>query len=129
MPTARFVSNEDLIVVSADGKFDLAESEAALERLVADLERDPKRNVILDVRRTRCDFSLSEVYNLVDFLAAHGSRKDLYRRIAVLFSSPAHQGKASFFALCAENRGIEAKAFTAPQDVDSWLGGNASRLL
>ena len=116
-------------MVSADGKFSLAESEAALEELVADLDRAPNRNVVLDVRRARCDYSLSEVYNLVEFLAAHGSQKNLYRRIAVLISSRAHQGKASFFALCAENRGIEAKAFTALQDVDSWLESDVSGLL
>jgi hypothetical protein len=129
MPGSTLTSNRDLVAVGADGKLDLAASEAALESLVAELEREPGRAVVFDLRKARCDFSLSEVYGLVDFLAKQGTRKALYRRIAVLIALPAHQPKASFFSLCAENRGLEAKSFTSVEDVTAWLGSDVSGLL
>jgi len=126
---ARLISTKDLIVVSADGRLDLAASEAALEELLANLDREPGRAVVFDLRGADCALTLVEVYDLVNFLATHSSKKTLYRRIAILIASGAHQEKASFFALCAENRGFEARAFTAIVDLNNWLGGDASGLL
>ena len=125
---ARLDSTEDLIVVSADGRLDLAASEAAIEKLLADLEREPGRAVVFDLRSAECALKLSEVYGLVNFLATHGSKKTLYRKIAVI-ASGAHQEKANFFALCAENRGLETRAFSAIEDLSKWLGSDASGLL
>ncbi|MGH8629419.1 MAG: hypothetical protein ACREU7_01465 [Burkholderiales bacterium] len=129
MKAARLISTEDLIVVSADGRLDLPASEAALEALLTRLEREPGRAVILDLRSADCELTLGEVYGLVNFLANHSSKKTLYRRVAILITSGAHQGKAGFFALCAENRGLEARAFSTVEDVDKWLGSDASGLL
>lgn len=129
MGEARLISTEDLIVVSADGRLNLAASEAALEALLTRLESEPGRAVVLDLRGADCELTLGEVYGLVSYLANNSSKKTLYRRVAVLITSGAHQGKAGFFALCAENRGVEAKAFSAVEDVSQWLGADASRLL
>jgi len=129
MSAAKLISTRDLIVVSADGKLDLPATETALVQLIAELEREPGRSVVFDLRKAKCDFSLAEVYGLVNFLATHSSQKTLYRRIAVLISATIHQPKASFFTLCAENRGLEAKAFTALKDVCNWLGNDAAGLL
>jgi hypothetical protein len=128
MPAARLASNKDLIVVSADGTLDLAASEAAIEELLADLERDPQKAVIFDLRGAGCALSVGEVYGLADFLSKHSSKPALYRKIAVLIPSKAHQEKAEFFALCAENRGLESRAFSAIEDLGEWLGTDVSGL-
>ncbi len=127
MPT--LVSSDDLIVLTADGRIDLNASEAALEDLLTRLEGEPGRAVIFDLRGANCALTLGEVYELVNFLAVHSSKKTLYRKIAILIASEAHRAKASFFTLCAENRGLEVKAFNAVKDVSKWLGSDASELL
>jgi len=126
---ARLLSSKELIVLSPDGRLDLDASEAALEQLLLSLENDPAKAVVFDLRGADCTLSVVEIYGVVDFLSRYGSKRTLYGKIAVLLDAEASQRKAAFFALCARNRGFEAKAFNAVEDIGAWLGVDASDLL
>jgi len=126
---ARVLFSKDLVVVSPEGRLDLEASETAIERLIADLENDPGSAVIFDLRSAECELSVAEIYGLVEFLSRHGSRQTLYRKMAVLLAADAHQRKADFFALCARNRGLQARAFSTVTDINDWLGTDVSAVL
>jgi len=122
-------SSKELIVLGTDDRLDLEASEAAIGRLLSDLEQDSAKAIVFDLRAADCTLSVAEVYALVDFLSRHGSKRVLYGRLAVLLHAEASQRKAAFFALCAKNRGIEARAFNAIEEINDWLGLDASDLL
>jgi hypothetical protein len=125
---ARVVSSKDLVVISADGTVDLEASEAAIERLFEELEGDTKKSVIFDLRAASCKLSVAEVYGVVDFLAKHGSKRDLYGKVAIFLKGQAHRSKAEFFALTAQNRGLEARVFDGVEQLGEWLGADPSGL-
>jgi hypothetical protein len=123
------LSSRELVVLGADGRLNLEASEAAIERLLSDLEQDSAKAVVFDLRKADCTLSVAEIYGVVDFLSRYGSRRTLYGKIAVLLDAQASQRKAAFFALCAKNRGFEARAFNAIEEINEWLGLDASSLL
>jgi hypothetical protein len=123
------LSSRDLIVLGAQGRLDLEASEAAIEHFMADLEQDSAKAIVFDLRTADCTLSVAEIYSLVDFLSRYGSKRTLYSKIAVLLEAQASQRKAAFFALCARNRGFEARAFNAVEEINDWLGLDVSGLL
>jgi CII-binding regulator of phage lambda lysogenization HflD len=123
------LSSKELIVLGAGVRLDLEASEAAIEQLLADLEEDSAKAIVFDLRTADCTLSVAEIYSLVDFLSRYGSKRVLYGKIAVLLDAQASQRKATFFALCAKNRGFEARAFNTVEEINDWLGLDASGLL
>lgn len=125
----RMLSSKELIVLSADGRVDLEASEAAIETLLESLERDSAKAIVFDLRGADCTLTVAEIYGVVDFLSRYGSKRVLYGKIAVLLDAQVSQRKAAFFALCAKNRGFEARAFNAVEEISDWLEVDASDLL
>jgi DNA-binding transcriptional LysR family regulator len=77
-------------------------------------------HVLVDTRRVTAGLSATELWRLASLLAQF--RRSDGRRIAIL--CPAERFDHSvFFALCAENRGLNVRAFMGYEDAMEWLLG------
>ena len=74
--------------------------------------------VLVDVRRTTGALEPAELWRLAQKLATH--RRTFGHRTAVLCPMEKFDN-ARFFAMCAENRGINVHAFTSYEDAMEWL--------
>ena len=74
--------------------------------------------VLVDVRRTTGALEPAELWRLAQKLATH--RRTFGHRTAVLCPLEKFDN-ARFFAMCAENRGINVHAFTSYEDAMEWL--------
>ena len=75
-------------------------------------------HVLVDTRRVSAGLSATELWYLADKLAR--LRRDERRRIAILCPQERFD-HSRFFALCAENRGLNVAAFTSYEDAMEWL--------
>jgi hypothetical protein len=79
--------------------------------------------IILDTRKTESEMSVTDLWHLCAEL--NNLRKTFSRKTAVL--CPLEQfDNAEFFALCAENSGLQVRAFTSFQDAIEWLIANGT---
>lgn len=75
-------------------------------------------HVLVDVRRISGALEPAELWHLSQKLASH--RRTFGHRTAVLCPLEKFDN-ARFFAMCAENRGINVHAFTSYEDAMEWL--------
>lgn len=114
-----------LMVVTANGTIDLENSKAAMKRLAADPDFDWSSEVLLDCRGIECELSTFDVFVLAISMAFPHPALPTYQRVALLVDkqSPGHFAfdHARFLQLCAENRGVNIRAFENYQSADAWL--------
>ena len=60
---------KDLIVMTSSGTIDLAASQSALKSLAADPEFDRHYEILLDLRNSGCELSVTDVYEIAKYLA------------------------------------------------------------
>jgi hypothetical protein len=114
-----------LIAMDAHGTLDLAASIAALKLLAAAPGFEDSSEVLLDLRDVECEMSTTNIFELAEFMALASTGLAAGRRIAVLVG--AHRrghlafNKAQFLELCADNRGLNVRAFEDPERADEWL--------
>jgi hypothetical protein len=114
-----------LIVMTAHGTVDLSASKAALKSLVADPGFDASPEVLIDLRDTDCDISVTDVFELVKHMALSIPALSQNHRIAVLVKrhAPANLvfNYAQFLELCADNRGLNIRAYGDYNHAIDWL--------
>lgn len=99
----RIINARDFVAAKPDGLLDLEESEKILREAASTL-------------------SATDLWYLADRLVRYP--KTFAGRTAILCPSERFD-HASFFALCAENKGIDMQAFTSYEEAMVWL--NAGR--
>jgi hypothetical protein len=80
-------------------------------------------DVLVDTRGTESALSATETWEVAAALASAvhaGEPRGFSAKIAVLCPAD-HLGNAKFFELCALNRGLNVRAFTAFEEVFDWL--------
>jgi hypothetical protein len=111
MPTnIRIIHAQDFLRATPEGRLDLEESKQLLIDLAAASAAWGDHDIILDTRQARSGLSAFDLWYLARELAIH--RKDLGGKKAVLCPLERFD-RAEFFALCAQDRGLQVQAFTS----------------
>ncbi len=117
-----------LIVLDADGTMDLAASKAALQLLVTNPGFESSREVLLDLRGVECELSTADIFDVAVFMSHTIAAHHVSPRIAVLVAEHQHGqlafNKAQFLELCADNRGLNVRAFEDYKEADGWLSSH-----
>jgi hypothetical protein len=77
--------------------------------------------IILDTRKAQVEMSVGALWQLAAELS--NLRKVFSRKTAVLCPLERFDD-AGFFALCAQNRGLQVMAFTSFEDAIEWLNAD-----
>ena len=120
----RVIYPRDFVSAKPDGCLDLEESEHLLREVarVSDLLRE--FDILVDTREAASSLSATDLWFLADKLTKYP--KTFGGRTAIL--CPAERfDHAAFFALCAENKGIDMQAFIAYEEAMAWLQGATSQ--
>ncbi len=113
---------KDLLVMTSSGTIDLAASKAVLKILTADPEYKANYEILLDLRDTTCELSLSDVFEIATYLAWPDPALPPRQKIAVLVSGqPGAFDHAKFLEMCSTNRGIRVHAFEDYDKASEWL--------
>ncbi len=112
---------KDLIIMTSSGTIDLAASKVALKNLAADPEFDRHYEILLDLRDSECELSVTDVYEIATYLAWPDPALPTRRKIAVLVSGERAFDHAKFLEVCSANRGVHVRAFDDYEKADEWF--------
>ena len=110
-----------LLTVTSSGTIDLVASKTALKSLAADPEYKASYEVLLDLRDSDCDLSLSDVFDMAVYMARPDPALAPRQKIALLVSGDAAFDHARFFQMCSANRGVKIGAFEDYEKASEWL--------
>lgn len=114
----RIIRPRDFVSAKPDGKLDLEESEHLLREVVKVSDPLDEFDILVDTRDAASVLSASDLWFLAEKLADYP--KTFSGRTAIV--CPADRfDHAAFFALCADNRGIDMHAFTSYEEAMAWL--------
>ena len=113
--------HQSLIVLTAEGKLDMAASKAALTTVAESSSHDVHAEVLFDLRESICTLSINDIYELASYMASSETRLPTHEKIAVLVDGKLEFDHAKFLALCAGNRGISIRAFDDFDIASEWL--------
>jgi hypothetical protein len=119
----RIVSARDFVSATPDGVLNLEESEQLLRDVVGASEPLDEFDILVDTREAASMLSATDLWFLADRLVKYP--KTFAGRTAILCPTERFD-HASFFALCAENKGIAMQAFTSYEDAMKWLNGEGA---
>ena len=117
----RIIHAHDFIKASPEGKLDLKESKKLLMEVASAAAPLIDYDIVLDTRKMQSELSITDLW----YLAAEISdnfRKAFSRSLKTAVLCPTERfDNAGFFALCAQNRGLQVSAFTSFADAYEWL--------
>jgi hypothetical protein len=113
------VKSSDFVRLDARGKVDLAESRRVLSEVAQECVDRGINHALLDVRDLYSDLVLTDLYALARTFADVGFRRT--DRLAVLHRYNSGE-KAEFFAMCANDRGWDVRAFEDFEEAIEWFG-------
>ena len=119
----RIINARDFVSARPDGVLNLEESEQLLRDVVGVSEPLEQFDILVDTREAASTLSATDLWFLADRLGRYP--RTFAGRTAIL--CPAERfDHASFFALCAENKGIDMRAFTSYEEAMNWLNAASS---
>ena len=118
--TVRIIHATDFIKATAEGELDLEESKRLLVEIASATDL-VDYELVLDTRKAHSSMSVTDLWYLAAEINKVG--KNLPRKTAVLCPHERFD-HAGFFALCAQNRGFNVRAFTCFEDAMEWLISN-----
>jgi hypothetical protein len=122
----RIIHAHEFIRATTEGKLDLEASKELLKALAAASADSADYNIAVDTRATTSEMSVADLWHLASELSEH-FRARFSRPLKTAVLCPTGRfDSASFFALCAQNRGFNVRAFTSFEDAYSWLAGGRS---
>lgn len=124
MPTnIKIIHAHEFLRATPEGKLDFNAMENVLKEIASAEAPAFNYDVILDTRKTQSVLSVAELWHLAAELSS--LRKAFSRKTAVLCPEERFDS-AQFFALCAQNRGLQIMAFTSFEAAIDWLLGEGS---
>jgi hypothetical protein len=117
----KIIQARDFISARPGGVLDLHASEKLLEDIVSSSTSLDQFHVLLDTRRTLASLSTTDLWCLSQKLM-HADAAAMHKT-AVLCPHERFD-HARFFAMCAEHRGLNIRAFLAYEDAMQWLIGD-----
>jgi hypothetical protein len=115
--TIKIIHATDFIKATAEGEIDLEESKRLLVEFVSTTNL-VDYELIMDTRKAHSSMSVTNLWYLAAEISKAG--KNLPRKTAILCPRERFDHVA-FFALCAQNRGFNVRAFTGYEDAMEWL--------
>lgn len=119
----RIVNARDFVSAKPDGVLNLEESEQLLRDVVGLSDPLDDFDILVDTRDAVSVLSATDLWFLADRLVRYP--KTFAGRTAILCPTERFD-HASFFALCAENKGIDMRAFTSYEDALKWLNAESA---
>jgi hypothetical protein len=120
--SVRVITSRDFIRATPDGVPDIKRAEDLLAEISRRGESLEDFEVLIDTRQVKGMLTAGELWYLSEQLAKY--RRAFSRRTAVL--CPVEKfDHTRFFALCAENHGLNVRAFDSYEDAMEWLIGDA----
>jgi hypothetical protein len=115
----KIITARDFLEVTPDGIINITTSRQLLVN-IAQAEHPPvDYELLVDLRDTQSNLSISDVYQLAAELCQHG---DTFRRKVALLVVPGVNFKqAHFFETCSHNRGFSVNAFTDYEKAIRWI--------
>ena len=110
-----------LLAMTSSGTIDLAASKTALKNLAVDPDFRANYEVLLDLRDSECDLSLSDVFEIAIFIARPDPALPPRQKIAVLVSGKDAFDHAKFLEQCSKHQGIKVNAFDDHEKASKWL--------
>ena len=107
--------------MTSSGTIDLVASKAALKSLAADPKFEARYEILLDLRDSECDLSVTDVYEICTYLAWPDPALPTSKKIAVLVSGQRAFDHAKFLEVCSTNRGVQVGAFEDYEKASEWL--------
>jgi len=121
MPTdIRVIQAHEFIKATPEGHLDLEGTKEVLLGIAAASALSGDFDVILDTRDTQSEMTVTDLWELAAEL--HRFREAFSRKTAVL-GPPDRSDYAAFFALCAQERGFDVRAFASLGDAMEWMVG------
>ena len=117
----KVIQARDFIRAQPDGHAYLEKAEALLAKIAQAGEGLENYAVLVDTRNVSGSLSATELWTLAEKLVKF--RRTFERRTAVLCPLEKFD-PARFFALCAENRGFNIRAFSSYEEAMEWLIGD-----
>jgi hypothetical protein len=119
MPThLKIIHAADFLIATPEGQIDFEKSKQLLLQVASASATLVAPEILLDVRHAQSELSATDLWHLAAELSY---RRTAFRgKIAVLCRATA-TSQATFFTLCAQNRGYPVRAFTSFEDAVTWL--------
>jgi hypothetical protein len=114
----RIISARDFVCAKPDGLLNLEQSEQLLRDVVKTSDPLGEFDILVDTRDAVSVLSATDLWYLADRLLRHP--KTFSGKTAILCPNERFD-HAAFFALCAENKGIDMQAFTSYEEAMTWL--------
>jgi hypothetical protein len=119
MPTnVRIIHAHDFIKATATGALDLETSKKLLLELASASAHLDDYHIILDTRRAQSELAGIDLWHLVSEL---GKLRMAFSPKTAVLCPRERLDYGEFFALCAESRGFEVRAFTSYEEAMEWL--------
>ena len=117
----RIIHAHDFIKADPEGKLDLKESKKLLMEVAAVAAPLLDYDIVLDTRKMQSEMSITDLWYLAAEIS-NNFRKAFSRSLKTAVLCPTDRfDHAGFFALCAQNRGLQISAFTSFADAYEWL--------
>jgi hypothetical protein len=114
----KVIHAQDFVRANAEGVLDMQECERLLAAIAAASAQLDEFEVILDTRKAQAAMEVGALWHLAAKFAEHPG---IFGRRTAVLCPPARFDHATFFALCAKNRGLNVHAFESFEDAIEWL--------
>ena len=119
MPTTvKVIQAKDFVRATHEGHADIEEAERLLRAMAEAGAGREDFQVLVDTRRSTGAISATQLWSLTQKLAQY--RHAFGRKTAILCPHERFDHNR-FFALCAENRGFNVRAFVSYEEAMEWL--------
>jgi hypothetical protein len=115
----RIIRAHDFVMATPKGRLDLDKFKQLLTEITTAASSLVDYEILVDTRKAQAVMSIADLFFLACELCKRPSGA-FYRKTAVLCPLERFD-HAGFFALCAENRGFQVKAFTSFEEAIEWL--------
>jgi hypothetical protein len=117
----RIIHAHEFMKASPEGKLNLEESKKLLIEIASASAPLADYDIILDTRKAHSGMSATDLWHLAAELSTHFSATFSKTQRTAILCSVERFDHATFFALCARNRGFRVRAFTAFEEAYEWL--------
>ncbi len=115
----KIITAGDFLEVTPDGIINLTTSRQLLVDIAKAENLPVDYELLIDLRETKADLTVSDVYALAADLCTYG---DTFRRkVALLVVPGINFEQARFFETCSHNRGFSVNAFMDYEKAMRWL--------
>jgi len=120
MPAAiNILRGRDFLQATAEGVIDLNHSKAILIQILQECVSPPDYDILIDLRRTQWQLSVSDVYELADELNRYS---ELYRdKIGILVQEGANPDATELLQVFSQAHSLNVKVFTNYEDAIQWF--------